>query len=291
MTDATAIPQFSVADCDAAAQHIAGRSRRRPAVGLVLGSGLSALAEPVEDAAVLPYGEIPHFPLSTVPGHAGRLVLGRLGGVDLCIMQGRFHFYEGYSLAQTTFPVRVMRRLGVSTLVLTNAAGGLNPHWQAGDLMLIEDHINFVGLAGHNPLLGPNLDEFGPRFPASNRVYTRRLRELALAVAQDEGLPLRRGVYVMVAGPNFESPAEIRMLRGMGADAVGMSTAPEALVAHHAGMEVVAISTITNICIDTVDAAHEPSHEEVTAAGQLIVPRLSRLLLGVLGRLAAAGGA
>jgi purine-nucleoside phosphorylase len=257
-------------------------------VGLVLGSGLSGLAEAVEEPSVFAYGDIPHFPVSTVAGHAGRLVVGRLAGVTVCVMQGRFHYYEGYSLQQVTLPMRVMQRMGVHTLILTNAAGGLNPAFGVGDLMLLEDHINFLGMAGHNPLRGPNLEEFGPRFPAANRVYSRRLRELAMTAAVEAGLALRTGVYCMVAGPNFESPAEIRLLRTLGADAVGMSTVPEALVAHHAGMEVLAISTITNVAIDVIDASHEPSHEEVQEAGKVIVPRLAALLLGVLGKLATA---
>jgi purine-nucleoside phosphorylase len=197
-------------------------------------------------------------------------------------MQGRFHAYEGYSLQQTTLPVRVMQRMGVRTLILTNAAGGVNPNFAVGDLMLIEDHINLAGMAGFNPLIGPNLEEFGPRFPAMNHTYTRRLRKLATAVGAQHALPLRRGVYIFLSGPTFESPAEIRLLRRLGADAVGMSTVPEAVVAHHAGMEVLAISTITNVCIDELDAEGEPTHEEVQAAGAVIVPRLTQLLMGVL---------
>lgn len=280
------VAEFEVYHYDEAAEHILRQSRHRPTVGLVLGSGLSGLADAVESPAVIDYADIPHFPLSTVPGHAGRLVIGQLAGTPVCVMQGRFHYYEGYSLQQTTLPVRVMQRMGVRTVILTNAAGGLNPAFAVGDLMLIEDHINFVGMAGNNPLRGPNLDAFGPRFPAANRTYSKRLRDLALAVAASRGLALRSGVYIMLAGPNFETPAEIRMLRALGGDAVGMSTVSEALVAHHAGMEVLAISTITNTTIDVIDAAHEPSHEEVQEAGKIIVPRLSDLLLGVVAKLA-----
>ncbi|NJN80872.1 MAG: purine-nucleoside phosphorylase, partial [Caldilineaceae bacterium] len=176
-------------------------------------------------------------------------------------------------------------RMGIGTLIVTNAAGGVNPSFDVGDLMLIEDHINLLGMAGHNPLRGPNLAEFGPRFPPVNRVYTRRLRDLAVEMARGQDISLHSGVYVALAGPNFETPAEIRMLRTLGADAVGMSTVHEALVAHHAGMEVLAISTITNVAIDQLDSDREPTHEEVNAAGQLIVPRLSRLLLGLLDEL------
>ena len=283
------IEEFSLQEYDEAAQSILARTPARPTLGLVLGSGLSVLAEQVQDAVIVPYREIPHFPLSTAPGHAGRLVIGSLAGVQVCCMQGRFHFYEGYSMQQVTLPVRVMQRMGVHTLILTNAAGGLNPTFAAGDLMLIEDHINFLGMAGANPLRGPNLDDFGVRFPAANRIYTRRLRLLAEEVAHAEQIPLQRGTYVALAGPNFESPAEVRLWRMLGGDAVGMSTVPEAQVAHHAGMEVLAVSTITNVALSEVDADSEPTHEEIVQAGALIVPRLSRLLLGVLARLG--GGA
>jgi purine-nucleoside phosphorylase len=200
-------------------------------------------------------------------------------------MQGRFHFYEGYDLSQVTLPVRVMKLLGIDTLIVTNAAGGVNKDFAVGDLMLIEDHINFVGMAGHNPLMGPNDERFGTRFPPINRAYTKSLRAVAQAVATTQNLNLRRGVYAWLAGPNFETPAEIRMWRTLGADAVGMSTVPEVIVAHHAGMQVLAFSTITNICIDEIDVDHEPSHEEVNEAGKIIVPRLTKLVKGVLSEL------
>ncbi len=276
----------TLTDYDEAAQAILARTAHRPTVGLVLGSGLSGLADAVDDPTIMPYGEIPHFPISTVPGHRGRLVMGRLAGVPICVMQGRMHFYEGYSMQEVTLPMRVMRRMGVATVILTNAAGGLNPAFHVGDLMLLEDHLFFPGIAGHNPLRGPNVDEFGPRFPAVNRTYTRELRDLAHSVAADLGFTLQSGVYAMLAGPNFESPAEIRYLRGTGADAVGMSTVPEALVARHADMRVLAISTITNLTIAQVDATVEPSDEEVQVAGAQIVPKLTALLMGVLTRLA-----
>lgn len=277
--------EITLATYEETAAFIRGRTDHEPRIGMILGSGLSPLAEAVEHADAIPYGEIPHFPVSTVAGHAGRLVIGRLAGAEVCVMQGRFHSYEGYSLQQTTFPVRVMKLLGVETLIVTNAAGGINRDFAVGDLMVIEDHINFMGMAGQNPLRGPNLDAFGTRFPAANHVYTPRLRDLALAAGEKLDLPMRRGVYTVLAGPNFETAAEVRMLRVLGSDAVGMSTVPETLVAHHAGMDVLGISTITNICIDTLDAAHEPSHEEVNEAGKLIVPRLSALLLAVLRQL------
>lgn len=277
---------YLLSDYDEAAAFIRSRTRHRPRVGLILGSGLSGLAERIAHADIVPYAEIPHFPISTVAGHAGRLVIGNLAGVTVCAMQGRFHYYEGYSMQQVTLPVRVMQRLGVETLIVTNAAGGLNPGFVTGDIMLIEDHINLIGMAGANPLRGPNLDEFGPRFPAANRIYTPRLRTLAQDVAAVVAVPLRRGVYLQLSGPNFESPAEVRMLHRLGADAVGMSTAAEAMVAHHAGMEVLGLSTITNVAIDQLESTGQPTHEEVIEAGKVIVPRLTALLLGVLERMA-----
>ena len=278
-------PEFTLADYDEAAAFIRSRTSQQPTVGLVLGSGLGPLAEQISGAETIAYADIPHFPVSTVQGHAGQLVIGQLAGVTVCAMQGRFHFYEGYSAQQITLPVRVMQRLGIKTLILTNAAGGVNPDFQVGDIMVMEDHINLTGMAGFNPLRGPNLEEFGPRFPPVNRVYTKQLRDLTQAVAAEQGMTLRKGVYFWLSGPNFETPAEIRMLRLIGADAVGMSTVPEAVVAHHAGMEVLALSTITNACIDQMDSNSEPTHEEVVAAGKVIVPRLTQLLLGVLARI------
>jgi purine-nucleoside phosphorylase len=272
---------------DEAADYVRRQTAYRPEIALVLGSGLSGLANAVEHATVLPYDEIPHFPISTVPGHAGRLVLGELNSVSVCVMQGRFHFYEGYSLQQVTFPIRVMQRMGVRTLILTNAAGGVNAGLGVGDLMLIEDHINFVGMAGLNPLSGPNMEEFGPRFPAANHIYTKDLQEIACDIGAELNIELRHGVYTFLAGPNFETAAEVRMLAILGADAVGMSTVPEALVGHHAGMDVLAISTITNICIDQPDAVAEPTHEETQASGEAIVPKLTQLLLGIVARLGA----
>ncbi len=279
---------FTLADYDEAAQSILARTSHLPRVGLILGSGLSPLANQVAETESIPYAEIPYFPVSTVAGHAGRLVIGELAGVSVCVMQGRFHYYEGYSLQQVTLPVRVMQRMGIETLIVTNAAGGLNPDFSVGDLMLIEDHINFLGMTGANPLMGPNLEAFGTRFPPANRIYTPALRELADQVAADHQIDLQHGVYVVLSGPNFETAAEVRMLRSWGADAVGMSTVPETLVAHHAGMEVLGISTITNIAIDDLNAADEPTHEDVTEAGQIIVPKLVRLLMGVLGKMAEA---
>ena len=274
--------QFSLEQYDEAANAIRKRTSQQPTVGMVLGSGLGPLAEQIENADIIPYQEIPHFPVSTVHGHAGRLVIGKLSGVTVCAMQGRFHFYEGYTMQEVTLPVRVMQRMGIRTLILTNAAGGINPSFRVSDLMLMEDHINFVGMTGTNPLVGPNLEAFGTRFPAMNQVYTKRLRQLANQAASNVGLHLQHGTYFALSGPTFESPAEIRMIRLLGADAVGMSTAPEAIVAHHAGMEVLAISTITNMCISELDSTNAPSHEEVNEAGKLIVPKLRALMLETL---------
>lgn len=274
--------QFSLAHYDESAAAIRKRTKHQPTIGIVLGSGLGPLAEQIEAADLIPYAEIPNFPVSTVHGHAGRLVIGKLAGVTVCAMQGRFHFYEGYTMQEVTLPVRVMKRLGINRIILTNAAGGINPSFRVSDLMLMEDHINFVGMTGTNPLVGPNLEAFGTRFPAMNGVYTKALRQLANQAAENVGLHLQHGTYFALSGPTFESPAEIRMLRMLGADAVGMSTAPEATVAHHAGMEVLAISTITNMCISELDANNAPSHEEVNEAGKLIVPKLSKLMLEIL---------
>ena len=284
--------KFSLADYDRAADFVRARtdrqgfrlSDRRP-VGLVLGSGLNPLAEAIEGAEAVPYEEIPHFSTSTAPGHAGRLIVGQLAGQTVVAMQGRVHLYEGYTAEEITFPIRVMRRLGVGKLILTNAAGGVNPSFRAGDLMLIVDHLNFVGMAGHNPLIGPNVSAFGTRFPSMTHVYPRSLRKAALESAQELGITLRQGVYAFLAGPNFETPAEVRYLRLVGADAVGMSTVPEALVAVHSGIGVLGISTITNMAIDQLDSDKETSEEEVMETGRIVVPQLTALLTAVLERL------
>ena len=265
-----------------AAAYVMGRTAHRPRIGMILGSGLNPLAQAVEDADLLGYEEIPLFPQPTVEGHSGRLVLGLLADTPVMIMQGRVHFYEGYSIQQVVFPVRVMQVMGVETLIVTNAAGGINPAFQAGELMLIKDHINLIGMAGANPLFGPNDPTLGPRFPDMSQAYDPDLREVARAVALKNDIPLQEGVYVGLAGPSFETPADIRFLRLIGADAVGMSTVPEVTVARHGGMRVLGVSGISNVALSESTPGQEASHEEVLAAGQQIVPRLMTLLLGVL---------
>jgi purine-nucleoside phosphorylase len=273
---------FSRSDFDAAAAAIRKRTQLQPSVGLILGSGFSPLADAVEDGVSIPYDEIPHFPVATVAGHLGRLILGRLEGREVVVMQGRVHYYEGYSMAETTFPVRLMQVLGIETLFVTNAAGGLGKEFRAGDLMLITDHINLIGMGGLNPLRGPNLDEFGPRFPDMSQPYDRHLQALARQAAAEAGVPLQEGVYICLAGPSFESPADVRFLRVIGADAVGMSTVPEVIVARHGGTRVLGISGISNVLPAEGAPPAETTHEEVLEAGQMLVPRLEAVVRGVL---------
>lgn len=273
---------YTRADFEAAANIIQSRIHVQPRVGLVLGSGLGPLADQIADAVAIPYGDIPGWPQSTVHGHRGELVIGMLEGQVVVAQRGRAHLYEGYTAQQVTFPIRVMRALGVDTLILTNAAGGLNHAYAVGDLMLLNDHINLVGMSGNNPLVGPNDDSLGERFIGMTQTYDRMLRQKALQVATDAGVTLHEGVYVCLSGPTFETPAEVRMLRNMGADAVGMSTVHEVLVARHGGMRVMAFSGITNVALDTLETTADANHEEVLEAGQLIVPRLTSVLRGVL---------
>ncbi len=256
------------------------RTTLEPQVAIILGSGLNGLAESVEEAVAIPFGDLPHWPVSTVYGHAGRLVLGKLEGRPVFVMQGRVHFYEGYSMSQVTFPVRVMQRLGIQILIVTNAAGAVNPDYAPGDVMLILDHLNLVGMAGFNPLFGPNLDEFGPRFPDMSRAYDRQLHDLARRAAAENGILLHEGVYVGLSGPSFETPADLRFLRNAGADAVGMSTVPEVTVARHGGTRVLGFSGISNKA--NLDGSTETTHEEVLEAGKLLVPKLETLVRGVL---------
>jgi len=259
---------------------IRARIDRRPKVAIILGTGLGGLAERIESPVVIDYREIPGFPLSTVESHSGRLLAGQLAGHPVLAMQGRFHRYEGYSLRQATFPVRVLRQLGPEVLIVSNACGGMHPDWRAGDLMLLADHINLIG---EHPLVGPNDDRLGPRFPDCSSPYDEGLRALAREVAAVQGTALREGVYVAVAGPNLETRAEYRMLRALGADVVGMSTVPEVLVALHGGMRVLGISIITDLCLpDTLEPA---SLDRILAVAGEAEPRLTELVTGVVSRL------
>lgn len=280
------ITRYARADFVRAADAIRQRTALAVRAGMVLGSGLGGLADQVADAVVIPYADIPGFPVSTVHGHRGELVIGTLEGCPVVCQRGRAHFYEGYTPQQITFPIRVMAMLGIDTLILTNAAGGVNRAYRVADVMVMNDHLNFVGAAGHNPLMGPNDDSIGPRFPGMTQPYDARLVAQAMAVGQAAGIPVHEGVYACVSGPNFETPAEIRMLRVMGADAVGMSTVHETLIARHMGVRVLALSGITNECVDDIHASSEANHEEVLEAGRVIVPRMTAILRGVLRQMA-----
>ena len=266
-----------------AAQYLRTRLGSPPEVAVVLGTGLGAFAANLADAIVLPYGDVPHWPASGVVGHAGRLVAGRTsGGQRVLALSGRVHLYEGHSTAKATFGIRVLGRLGVRTLILTNAAGGINTHFAAGALMVIDDHINFMGV---NPLIGPNEERWGRRFPDMSEVYAKPLRLVAGEAARAAGLQVEHGVYIAVSGPSYETPAEIRAFRSLGADAVGMSTVPEVVVARHAGMRVLGISTITNLALPDPPADYTLSHEEVLQTGRQVIPRLIQLIHGVVRRL------
>src|SRR5687767_5890289 len=251
-----------------AAAAVRAQTRHKPGVGLVLGSGLGPLADAVQDADIIRADSLPHWPHSTVEGHVGRLVIGKLEGQTVLVQQGRAHYYEGLSMQQITLPIRVMQLLGLSTVILTNAAGGINPAYRPGDLMLITDHLNLMGMAGPSPLRGPNVAAWGPRFPDMSQVYDRALGRLALDEAQASGVTLHQGIYVCLGGPSFETPADLRFLRGAGADAVGMSTVPEATVARHGGLRVLGFSGISNAA--NLDGDTVTTHEEVLAAGQAI---------------------
>ncbi|MDQ3753938.1 MAG: purine-nucleoside phosphorylase [Acidobacteriota bacterium] len=263
-----------------AARTIRARWMEEARIGLVLGSGLGAFADDCEDSVVIPYEEIPGFARSTVEGHAGQMVLGRCAGVPIVVMQGRFHFYEGYEMDAVTFPVRTLELLGVKSVVLTNAAGGLNNTFTQGSLMLISDHLNLMGVS---PLRGPNDERFGPRFPDMTEVYDREYQEIAAKEAQAMGIELRRGVYAALTGPSYETPAEIRMLRALGADAVGMSTVPEAIVARHMSLKVLGISCITNLAAGVLDAPI--NHAEVIETGARVRETFTELLRRVIPKL------
>jgi len=264
-----------------AANFIRERDKIIPRVGMILGTGLGGLAEQIETAVVIPYEEIPHFPHSTVESHAGQFICGSLNGVPLVVMEGRFHFYEGYSMQEVTFPVRVMKALGAATLLVTNAAGGMNPHYELADLVVIEDHIN---LMGENPLRGVNDDSLGPRFPDMAAPYDPELISLACRCALELTIPAHRGIFVAVTGPNLETRAEYRMLRGMGADVVGMSTVPEVIVAAHAGLRTLGFSVVTDICLpDALEPVNIERILEVAAAGGEKLARLIPRIIAEIG--------
>jgi purine-nucleoside phosphorylase len=270
-----------VEQLDEAVRVVRERSPLRPAVGVVLGSGLGAFADALDEAVAIPFAEIPHFPASTVAGHGGALGLGRSGGLPVAVMKGRVHHYEGYRLPEVVFPVRVLGRLGVKALVVTNAAGAINTLFAPGELMILEDHVNLLG----NPLVGPNEEALGPRFPDMSEAYDRRLRDVAEQACRAVGIGHHRGVYVAMTGPSYETPAEIRMARVLGADAVGMSTVPEVIAARHMGLRVVGLSCLTNLAAGV--SARKLDHREVLETGE----RVKAALLDVLGRLVAGAAA
>ena len=265
---------------DQVADAIRSKINIEPRIGMILGSGLNDLADSVNDPVTIPYGDLPHWPVSTVEGHAGQLVIGELEERPVFVMQGRIHFYEGYTMGEITLPVRVMQRLGLETMIVTNAAGGVNPDFVPGDVMLITDNLNLMGMSGLNPLFGPNLDELGPRFPDMSQVYDRELMSVARKVAEDEGITLREGVYCGLSGPSFESPADLRFLRLAGTDAVGMSTVPEVIVANHGGLRSLGFSGISNKA--NLDGSTITTHEEVIEAGKVITPKIETIIRGVL---------
>jgi purine-nucleoside phosphorylase len=268
---------------DTVSEAIRKRTSVRPMVGMILGSGLGSLADEIEDGDRILTRELPHWPISTVEGHVGQLVFGDLEGKPVIVMQGRTHYYEGYSMSQIGLPVRVMCRLGVEILIVTNAAGAVNPEYSPGDLMCITDHINLIGMTGLSPLRGPNLDEFGPRFPDMSRAYDRELLATAREVAKTEDFRLWEGVYICLAGPAFETLADLRFLRSIGVDVVGMSTVPEVTIARHSGMRVFGVSGISNKA--NLDGNTITTHEEVLEAGEVIVPKLAALIKGILRKL------
>ncbi|MEA4826673.1 purine-nucleoside phosphorylase [Clostridium sp. JNZ J1-5] len=260
-----------------AADYILEKTKVKPEIALILGSGLGAIADQIEDAEYYDYKDIPHFPVSTVEGHAGRLVIGTLEGKKVVAMQGRFHYYEGYAMKEVTFPVRVMKLLGISKLIVTNAAGAVNEGYKPGDLMLISDHLN---LSGDNPLIGKNLNEFGTRFPDMSDIYDKQLRQRVKEIAKSLGVELREGVYACMSGPTYETPAEVKMVRILGGDAVGMSTAPESIVAVHSGVKVIGISCMTNMAAGILE---QPlNHEEVVETSARVRETFIKLMKQII---------
>jgi purine-nucleoside phosphorylase len=272
--------QVLVDTIDRLVGEIRSRINTQPRIGIILGTGLGGMADAVQNAAVIPYKDISDWPESTVMGHAGRLVVGTLEDQPVFVMQGRVHYYEGYPMSQVTLPVRVMQRLGIEILIVTNAAGAINPDFAPGDVMLITDHLGLTGMTGLNPLIGPNLDEFGPRFPDMSQAYDRELSYLARKAAKEKKIQLREGIYVGLSGPSFETPADLRFLSMAGADAVGMSTVSEVIVARHGGTRVLGFSGISNKA--NLDGNTATTHEEVLEAGHILAPKLETIIRGVL---------
>ena len=271
---------ISLAQIDEIVNVIKKKISIQPVIGMILGSGLNGLADSVQNPVHIPYSDLPNFPTSTVHGHVGRFVIGELEGKPVIVMQGRIHYYEGYTMGEVTLPVRVMHRLGVHSLFVTNAAGGVNENFVPGDVMLITDQLNLMGMSGLNPLMGPNLDEIGPRFPDMSQPYDHEYCDLARKVAKQSNLTLREGVYAGLSGPSFESPADLRFLRLAGADAVGMSTVPEVIIARHGGMRVLGLSGVSNKA--NLDGSTITTHEEVIEAGRVITPKIETIVRGVL---------
>lgn len=271
---------ITLAQIDLAVQTIKKQTSIKPVVGIILGSGLNDLADSVQNAVHIPYSDMPNFPVSTVQGHVGRFVIGELEGKSVLAMQGRIHYYEGYTMGQVTLPVRVMQRLGIPSMIVTNAAGGVHPDFSPGDVMLITDQLNLMGMSGLNPLMGPNLDEIGPRFPDMSQPYDRAYCDIARTVAKEQNIKLQEGVYAGLSGPSFESPADLRFLRLAGVDAVGMSTVPEVIIARHGNMRVLGLSGISNKA--NLDGSTITTHEEVIEAGKVITPKIEKIIRGVL---------
>jgi purine-nucleoside phosphorylase len=271
---------ITLAQIDEVVQTIRKQVDARPVVGIILGSGLNGVADSVQKAVRIEYRDLPNFPVSTVQGHVGRFVIGELEGKSVLVMQGRIHYYEGYSMGQITLPVRVMQRLGISNMIVTNAAGGVHPEFAPGDVMLITDQLNLMGMSGLNPLMGPNLDEIGTRFPDMSQPYDRAYGDLARKVAKENKITLREGIYAGLSGPSFESPADLRFLRLAGADAVGMSTVPEVIIARHGNMRVLGLSGISNKA--NLDGSTVTTHEEVMEAGKVIAPKVEQIIRGLL---------
>jgi purine-nucleoside phosphorylase len=267
-------------NCRESLEYIQSKTDMRPNYMLILGTGLGQLADEMTIETVIPYDEIPHFPVSTVESHAGKLLFGTLGDKEIVAMQGRFHYYEGYTMNQIVFPIRVLKENGADTLIVSNACGGMNPNFKRGDIMLISDHIN---LLGDNPLIGPNDNDLGPRFPDMSDPYTERLRDIAQNVALNEAIPMHQGVYVALSGPMLETRAEYRYLRLLGADVVGMSTVPEVTAAVHMGMDVLGISVITDECFP--DSLQPVNIEEILDAAAMAEPKMTKVIIGVLEKL------